>query len=298
MDIFEKQQTIEAIKAVVKARWFFASVVFVVGLVVKLFFLNPLASTWQLTLILASSYLYNLSYWLYVRRPPEKITDLGLQTVKALQIVLDALVVSAILYFSGTTDKLVVVWYFVILMIGISLYQKKGIALSAFVCSFLYSGLVILEYYGFLAPSPGARNFTSAYRNIEYTIGKLLSFNGYIIAAAFFAWFLGNLFRIREKRLQDKTTQAVKQSQILLTQTQELTQTKNWLSDALIKSDKARAETNAAKEELEKANIELRAKIEELERYGQVTTGRELKMIELKEKIKILEERIKEEGKS
>ena len=46
--------------------------------------------------------------------------------------------------------------------------------------------------------------------------------------------------------------------------------------------------------ELKEIEEELRRKIEELERYKRVTVGRELKMIELKKKIKRLEEKLKE----
>jgi len=73
-----------------------------------------------------------------------------------------------------------------------------------------------------------------------------------------------------------------------------LTKTKDYLHEALTKSDAARVEIEKTKTELEKANLELQAKLRELEKYGQVTTGRELKMMELKEKIKTLEKRIEE----
>ncbi|OGZ33608.1 MAG: hypothetical protein A2Y98_01595 [Candidatus Portnoybacteria bacterium RBG_19FT_COMBO_36_7] len=294
MDIFQKQQIVDSIKAIIKARWFFAATVFVQGIIVKVFFPNPLASTWQLAVILIVSYFYNIAYWLYVRRPPEKMTDLGIKAVKALQIIMDSLAISAILFFSGTVDKMIVVWYFVVLMIGVSLYKKRGIALSAFFCIFLYSSLLILEYYGFLIVPAGAKNFTTAYGNIELTLGNLIGFGTYMIAASFFAWFLGSLLRKREKRLQERTDQAVKQAQILAHQTQELTKTKDYLHEALVKSDKSRTELEKTKVSLEKINLELKAKLDEVEKYSEVTTGRELKMIELKDKIKSMEERMKE----
>ena len=109
-----------------------------------------------------------------------------------------------------------------------------------------------------------------------------------------FAIFLGDLFKKREKRLADQRDDLIKKSGLLTVQTQELTKTKDYLHEALTKSDKARTELEHTKAQLEKTNAELKAKLDEVEKYGQVTTGRELKMAELKEKIKSMEERIRE----
>ena len=52
-------------------------------------------------------------------------------------------------------------------------------------------------------------------------------------------------------------------------------------------------EKKKAEEELKKAHKELQTKYDELKRFERLTVGRELKMIELKKKIKKLEERLK-----
>jgi len=293
MDISEKKQLADSIKAIIKSRWFFAATVFVQGIIIKQFFPGvPLAPTWQLVIILVISYLYNISFWLYTSRPAEKITDWGIKIVKNLQLPSDALAVSAILYFSGTIDKLVVVWYFVILMIGIAIYGKKGIIWSSFVCSFLYSTLAIMEYYGFLKTPSGAVDFMSIKGNLIFAGRRLVGFNSYMVAAGFFAWFLGDLFRTREKGLINQRNELSKKTELLTLQTQELTKTKDYLHEALTKSDAARIETEKTKDQLQKSNLELQAKIKELEKYGQVTTGRELKMMELKEEIKKLQDTV------
>jgi hypothetical protein len=88
---------------------------------------------------------------------------------------------------------------------------------------------------------------------------------------------------VQRDELIDKTN-------ILTQQKGELAQTQEWLNDALVKSDKARLEVTATKEELEGDNLQLNKKIEELEKFYRVTVGRELKMVELKKEIKNLKD--------
>ncbi len=85
MDIFEKQQAVEAIKIVIKARWFVTSNLFLQGIIIKLAFKSgtPIANISVLIFILLGSFGYDFIYWLYLRRRPDKISGFGLQTVKA-----------------------------------------------------------------------------------------------------------------------------------------------------------------------------------------------------------------------
>lgn len=297
MDIFEKQQTIEAIKTAVKARWFFAFIISFQGVIVKLLFPRvPLATAPALSLILLSAFVFNLGYWAYLRRPPERMSDWGLQMVKAMQILMDMIWISAILYFSGTVGKMAILLYFVVIMVGASLYQKKGVVFSTLLAQFLFTVLVILQYEGLMKSEPSIKEVFG----VEFNVGDkqtlifiLVGFYSYSLATAVFAGYLARLFREREERLQVQKNELTEKTELLTLQTQELTLAKGLLQDALIKSDTARVEAGRAKEELEKANLELRKKIEELEKFYRVTVGREIKMMELKKEIKTLREQIK-----
>ena len=114
------------------------------------------------------------------------------------------------------------------------------------------------------------------------------------MGGAIFGGYLAGLFRKREERLKFQKNELTGKTDLLFKQTQELTRTKDYLHEALTKSDAARVEVEKTKQELEKSNTELRAKIEELEKYGRITVGREMKMMELKSQIKELQEKIKE----
>jgi len=294
MDIFEKQQTIEAIRTIVKARWFYATAVLAQGIILKIMFpSSPLPSDLFIPLTFVSVLALNFSYWIYLRRKPENINSLTLKFIKFSQVLIDQLAIVAIIYFSGTASKGIVMMYIVSIMVASVLYKSKGVALWSFVAIFLYSSLVILEYFGLLpALSPEAAS-QSPYKflkgELNFVKYQLIGVNFYFVAAAVYAGYLASIFMKREKRLQEKTDEAIKKSQLLTLQTQELTKTQGELQSSLTKSDTARKAATQARDEAQKANLELKKKIDELEKFYKITVGREVKMAEMKKRIKELE---------
>jgi hypothetical protein len=294
MDVFEKQQTIETLKTVVKARWFYAISIFLQGLVMKFFLAGvPLPNSSIIIYIISGSLLVNFCYWIYLRRPPEKIDTSVLKLIKVMQIIIDMLAIATIMFFSGTVNKEFIVTIFISLMVCSYLYQKRGIFLSAILAAFIYSSLAILEYFGWLNRYFISQTDPSINGDLSLLKLRLIGTNMYIISAVIFAVFLSVLFKNREKKLNLQRDDLFKKTEQLTIQTQELTKTKDYLHEALTKSDKARGDLEQTKLELEKANLELKSKLDEIEKYSEVTTGRELKMIELKNEIKNLQDRIK-----
>ncbi|OGZ33592.1 MAG: hypothetical protein A2Y98_01510 [Candidatus Portnoybacteria bacterium RBG_19FT_COMBO_36_7] len=297
MDNFEKQQTIEAVKMVIKARWFYVLTIVLQGAVIKIWFPSvPLPTSFLIFLVVIIVFLINFGFWVYLRRSPEKINNFTLEVIKFSQVPLEQFGLAAILYFSGTANKMLLMMYIIPIMVGSALYRIKGIILSAFSTMILYSGLVFLEYLGlmpYLSPEAAVQSTGKVLRGEWYLVkGHIIGFNLYIIGASFYAAYLANLFKRREKNLVLQKNDLAQKTQALMIQAEELEKTKNYLHEALVKSDKARADLEQIKSEIEKANSELKIKINELEKYSQVTTGRELKMIELKEEIKNLKETI------
>ncbi|HHE76776.1 MAG TPA: hypothetical protein ENL27_02240 [Candidatus Parcubacteria bacterium] len=175
-------------------------------------------------------------------------------------------------------------------MVAASLYQKRGIIFFTLFLQFLFTLLLVLQYKGLMYSTAPTKEIFG----VEFKVGDtsslvfiLIAFCSYSTATAIFAGYLANFFKRREKKFYGQTIELFKK-------TKELLQTKNLLKAALVKSDKSRLESMRTREELEKVNKELRDKIEELEKFHRITVGRELKMIELKKKIKNLEEKIKE----
>src|SRR4030043_168282 len=118
MDIYEKQQTIESIKTVIKARWFYvasiAGIVIILRALSPVFFAAPpMPSNLWSSLIVAGVIFINFTFWLYFRLPPEKINDRALRIIKFSQVPIDVLGLSAGFYFSGTINKVLVMLYII-----------------------------------------------------------------------------------------------------------------------------------------------------------------------------------------
>lgn len=298
MDPFEKQQRVDSVRGIVKARWINIALIIALGFALKTKY--SAGGEWasgfeyfKMLIMGVFAFGYNFAYWLFIRRPIEKIGQRSLAIVAALQVIVDQLMYTLIVYYSGTVETIAPVLYFITILIASSLYKTRGIILAGLLAILLHNSLYIMELEG-LIPHITAYKETVWFGNIFVSRGRMTGFTFYIGVAVVFSIILSDLFKKRIKTLREQGGKLIQQSQVLLKQTQELTQTKDWLHEALVKSDKARVELQKTKEELEKANLELKAKIEELEKYGRVTVGREIKMSELKQKIKTLEERMKE----
>ena len=290
MDNTEKQQIVDLLKTIVMARWFVVIVVFAQGVILKIFgHPVPMGKFWINFLILTASLLLNFYYWFYLRQPLEKISKTGLEIIKTLQVVGDLFWESLIIYASGTVSKMVIILYSMSIMVGASIYRTRGVIFSTLLCQMFFTFLAILQFKGIMKPKIPSREIFGT----EFKIGDyyslfflLIGFYSYSWAAAIFAGCLARIFRKREEKL-------ISQKDALKEKTNELFQAKALLKEALKKSEILRLEETKTKEELQRLNLELNKKLEELEKFYQTTVGRELKMVELKEKIKALEEELK-----
>jgi len=312
MDISEKQQRIESIDGIIKIRWFIVAIVIISGFVLKAKYFgwgggfrgDSISGYLKIGAFGAVAFGYNFIFWLFMRRlgrkPLEKVSARTLSIMSILQIIPDQLMFTAIYYYTGTVDSMAFVYYFISVFNASSIYKAKGILFTGVLAGFLYTGILIMEHQGLISHFYTYQGIT-LFGSIYVLRGRIVTFFFYIGIMTFAAAFLSALIRNREKKLRQERDKVTEQSQVLTVQTQELTKTKDYLHEALTKSDKARTESEkarseatSAKEDLEKANLELKTKLDEVEKYNKVTVGREVRMAELKEKMKSMEREIDE----
>jgi len=294
MDFLEKQQKVDTIKGIIKARWSLFGILALCGTILQnKYFGWPVSNYFLIFSFFIPALAYNFASWLFIRRPIEKISDKSLSVVAVLQVVLDQIIFALLFYFAGTIESIVYILFFINILVASSLFRIKGIIFSGLMSNILYVGIIIAEYNNIIPHIQGFQGVIWA-KNMYVIRNIAVSLTLYMVATIIFAAFLSSLIRKREQALRQQRDQVIEQSQILTKQTQELTKTKNWLHNALAKSDKARLELFRAKEDQGKTNLELETRIKELETFNQISVGREIRMSELKEKIKSLEERNKE----
>jgi hypothetical protein len=294
MDIFEKQQRVDSLKGMVKARWFAILIMVALGLILKLKFFGwaPKFDPFAVLEIGFVIFGYNFIYWLFIRQPIEKIESRGLAIVSVAQVAADAIIFAIIFYYGGTIESINFILFFVVILTTSSLYKTRGIILAGILCSVLFGGIILAEYYG-LIPHIYAYKGAVWFGIPESTRAKVIGFIFYMAVAVIFSAFLSNLFRKQIKNLRQERDKVTEQSKILTLQTQELTQAKDQIQGSLVKSDVARRAAIQARDEAEKANLELNKKIDELEKFYKITIGREVRIVELKSEIKDLKDTIR-----
>ena len=168
---------------------------------------------------------------------------------------------------------------FPVVYVSIVLSRKNAFAIAS-VASFYYIALVLLPYFKIVPFQPFFRLGIDLYQNLNYVIINIL----FVTTTFYFIGYAASLFTdLLKKRTVDleKAETALKNEKTTLegkvrTRTKEL--------EELAKS---------LEKKVEERTGETKEKMQELEKFNKLAVGREMKMIELKKKIKDLEERLK-----
>jgi len=227
----EKEQAIEAIKAVCKARLLFVLIALAQVITTQLTTRNLNPTSMPAAFALVSIVFVITSIWLlYIRRPIEKVSLRGLQIVKIMQVVQDELVVTSMLYLNGTVNTFTAVFLLLIVMSGSILYREKGIIATAIAASTIYTSLGLLEFYGLFLyqPNPeGSVKFLTLKADPDKAIYQILLFNVYCLATAIYAGYLAAVNKKREKTLEEQKLELKDKAEVLIRQTKELTKAQN-----------------------------------------------------------------------
>lgn len=202
-----KLTKIKTLRYIVASRWFLHAGIVLLGVIQKAIGVadfNPSVFT-----LIAVTYSYNLVFFFYLHRPLNKITSRGLYLVSIIQIILDQIIYTVVMYTTGGVESLSFLFYFLSIIIAIATLGEMAIIGLTFFTTALYVGVILLEYQGIL-PHYWRYHFDPGfYQDIGVTVHNSATVVFILVFTAFFAAFISNILRSREASIvteRDKLT--------------------------------------------------------------------------------------------
>ena len=222
--------------------------------------------------------------WLGAHLLREKILDRAKNAESLYRIyflfnILDLLFLTPAVYFVGTSEWLGPTFYlFTLTMTSLLFSRKRAIAMSLIGLCF-YSAVAVLEYVKVIPhhsffPAGGPLNSIQSLGSHLLIVGIIF----YLIADV--VGVFSEELKQRTKELakeKEKTSRALKRSQ----EWEKVLQIR-----VLAKTKELRDLAEKQEQEIEARTKELKQRLEELEKFRRLVVGREIKMIELKKKLR------------
>jgi len=139
-------------RGIINARWFIIFGISALGIFLKLVsegqFLIGLDSI-RIGSIMAIAIASNIGYYLYFRNET-KVTELGIIVVSILQVTIDIILYTIIIFFSGGITSTSFIFYVFAVINASALFRARGVFYAVFLSIFLYTALIYSEFYGLI----------------------------------------------------------------------------------------------------------------------------------------------------
>lgn len=207
----QRLRLLHLLRGVIRGRWIIIFGATSVGVVQKIVGGSSVSlSPVYMASIIGLASLINLVYFLIVRR--ENASETSLFVVKYLQIPVDQIIFSAVVYFTGGIESLSFVFYVLPVLISTVLYSSAAILGFAFLTAFFYASIVVMEWFAIIPHQPRYNFDPGIFHTLDVTINNSLVVVATILLSAGFATFIARIIRDRENELmteRDKTVSTI-----------------------------------------------------------------------------------------
>lgn len=201
MSAFDDAQInrIQALRGIIVGRWFLIIGLGILGLVhtvadIALISLKPVHFLYLFAVPVA----YNIVYTLWLRQPHEKLTASSLSVLSFLQVAVDQILFTVVIYFTGGIESVGFILYFFPVLAATVLYSDIQIITLAILNIAWYSLLMILEFARVIPHYARFSDDIGLYGNAEATLANTMSVNLILLFTAMFAVFVNRIIHQRE----------------------------------------------------------------------------------------------------
>lgn len=193
--------------------------------------------------------------------------------------IFEAIFLTVIIYYLGGVTWIAPYFYVFYIVNGFWIYPRNLALLMLIWCNLLFASLVTLQYFRIV---PGLYIFQAKEQSLQDYLYVFLTTTGALIVLGFVGFFSNAFYTLlnnKIKELQEARRELEKIKKILEIEVQARTR------KTAIEKEKLGEEVRVKTKELEEERKILEEKVQELEKLLERAVSRELKMIELKEKV-------------
>lgn len=198
----KKQKLIRSIRGIVLSRWLLIIGLGLVGVVQRIAGFGVLSLTPNRLLILVVLPIaYNLFFSVYIRREPDTIREASLRAVAILQVLVDLVMITFVIYFTGGVESVNFMIYFFPLLTVTILFSDVEIILLALVLIGLYTGLITLEFHELIPHYTRYREVSDIFQNPSATLLNTMTIDLTILLLSLLAVFVNRIIHDRELQI-------------------------------------------------------------------------------------------------
>lgn len=201
MSTFDEIQhnRVHALRGIIIGRWFLIIGLGVLGVVHTVADIALVSLTPRYFLYLfITPIIYNAVYTIWLHRSEDNFSPTSLRVLSFLQVALDQILFTFVIYFTGGIESVGFILYFFPILAATILYSDIQIITLAILNIVWYSLLVVLEFARVIPHFARFNDEISLFGNAEATLANTMSVNLILLFTAMFAVFVNRIIHQRE----------------------------------------------------------------------------------------------------
>ncbi|MFH1823012.1 MAG: ATP-binding protein [Patescibacteria group bacterium] len=216
---------IKVIEWIIKARWFYMSGIFIIGILSKTLSESNVSFPFSFMIfLLVSFFVINLFFYFSIKRIKKNYSHRLLSIISHMQIIIELGYFIIIMHLAGGIESISTIFFFLVVVSASLIFGARGSIITAIISAVLVNLLVIFEYYGIISHISRYGVATLEFQNLQITLTKTVTTSIFYLIVGLFGGFGSNLLLRREDALEEKTQQLNQKTKLLAKREEKLSE--------------------------------------------------------------------------